>query len=95
MGLSRSRVTPKTEIGMCCFSAKHAVVLRRKSKDWLARNQDNVQIIANISTKCVAIFSVMFDIAISHNHRIGKFLHVSSDLLALYAITGHCVLCQL
>ena len=25
----------------CCFSAKHAT-LRRKSKDWLARNQDNV-----------------------------------------------------
>ena len=29
------------EIGMCCFSAKHAL-LRRKSKDWLARNQNNV-----------------------------------------------------
>jgi len=26
---------------MCCFSAKHAA-LRSKSKDWLARNQDNV-----------------------------------------------------
>jgi hypothetical protein len=26
---------------MCCFSAKHAT-LRRKSKDWLARHQDNV-----------------------------------------------------
>ena len=25
----------------CCFSAKHAT-LRRKSKDWLVRNQDNV-----------------------------------------------------
>jgi hypothetical protein len=29
------------KIGMCCFSAKHAA-LRRKSKDWLARNQNNV-----------------------------------------------------
>jgi hypothetical protein len=29
------------EIGICCFSAKHAA-LRRKSKDWLAQNQDNV-----------------------------------------------------
>jgi hypothetical protein len=28
-------------IYICCFSAKHAV-LKRKSKDWLARNQDNV-----------------------------------------------------
>jgi hypothetical protein len=29
------------EIGIRCFSAKHAV-LRGESKDWLARNQDNV-----------------------------------------------------
>jgi len=29
------------KIGMCCFTAKHAP-LRRKSKDWLAWNQDNV-----------------------------------------------------
>ena len=28
-------------IGFCCLSAKHAA-LRRKIKDWLARNQDNV-----------------------------------------------------
>ena len=28
-------------IGMCSFPTKHAA-LRRKSKDWLARNQDNV-----------------------------------------------------
>ena len=28
-------------ICICCFSTKHAA-LRRKSKDWLARNQDNV-----------------------------------------------------
>jgi len=29
------------EIGICCFSAKHAA-LSRKIKEWLARNQDNV-----------------------------------------------------
>jgi hypothetical protein len=29
------------KIGICCFSAKHAA-LRRKSKDWLVGNQDNV-----------------------------------------------------
>ena len=28
-------------IGICCFSAKHEA-LRRKSKDWLDRNQVNV-----------------------------------------------------
>ena len=29
------------KIGICCFSATPAE-LRRKSKDWLARNKDNV-----------------------------------------------------
>ena len=28
------------KIGICCFSAKHAV-LKRKNKDWLTGNQDN------------------------------------------------------
>jgi hypothetical protein len=35
----RSDQTKDYKIGICCFSAKHAA-LRRKSKDWLARNQD-------------------------------------------------------
>jgi hypothetical protein len=38
---SRSGQTTDYEIGICCFSAKH-VAFRRKSKDWLARNQNNV-----------------------------------------------------
>ena len=38
---ARSGQTKDYEIGICCFSAKHAA-LRRKSKDSLARNQDNV-----------------------------------------------------
>jgi hypothetical protein len=33
--------TKDYKIGICCFSAKHAA-LRRKSKYWLARNQNNV-----------------------------------------------------
>jgi hypothetical protein len=41
MGSSPDGQNKDYEIGMCCFSAKHAA-LRRKSKDWLARNQDNV-----------------------------------------------------
>ena len=36
----RSDQTKDYKIGICCFSAKHA--LRIKSKDWLALNQDNV-----------------------------------------------------
>ena len=47
------------KIGICCFSAKHAA-LRRKSKDWLARNQDNVTVVSvsqhyNNPTKCVGL----------------------------------------
>jgi hypothetical protein len=38
---SRSGQTKEYKIGICCFSDKHAA-LRRKNKDWLARNQDNV-----------------------------------------------------
>jgi hypothetical protein len=37
------------KIGFCCFSAKHAA-LRRKSKDWLAQNQNNVFEWSNMST---------------------------------------------
>ena len=38
---SRSGQTKDYKIGMRCFSANHAA-LRRKSKDWSARNQNNV-----------------------------------------------------
>jgi hypothetical protein len=37
----RSDQTKDYEIGICCFAAKHAV-LRRKSKNRLTRNQNNV-----------------------------------------------------
>ena len=42
--------TKNYKIGICCFSAKHAA-LRRKSKDWLARNQNNVSEWSDISTR--------------------------------------------
>ena len=37
----RSGQTKDYKIGICCFSAKHEA-FRSKSKDWLARKQDNV-----------------------------------------------------
>ena len=37
----RSGQTKDYKIGICFFSAKHTA-LRRKSKDWLAQNQNNV-----------------------------------------------------
>ena len=46
----RSCQTKEYNIGMCCFSAKNAT-LRRKSKDWLARNQNNVSEWSDISTQ--------------------------------------------
>ena len=33
--------TKDCKIGICCFSTKHAA-LKRKGKDWLAQNQNNV-----------------------------------------------------
>ena len=38
---ARTGQTKDHKIRICCFPAKHAA-LRRKSKYWLARNQDNV-----------------------------------------------------
>jgi hypothetical protein len=42
--------TKDFKIGICCFSAKHAA-LRRKSKDWLAWNQNNVSEWSDMSTR--------------------------------------------
>ena len=38
---SRSGQIKDYIIGICCFSAKYAA-LRRKNKDWLSGNEDNV-----------------------------------------------------
>ena len=46
----RSGQTKDYDIGICCFSAKHTV-LRRKSKDWLARNQNNVSEWSDMHTR--------------------------------------------
>ena len=46
----RSGQTKDYTIGICCFSAYHAA-LRRKSKDWSARNQNNVSVWSDISTR--------------------------------------------
>jgi hypothetical protein len=46
----RSCQTKEYKIGICCFFAKNAA-LRRKSKDWLVRNQNNVSEWNDISTQ--------------------------------------------
>ena len=42
--------TKDYKIGICCISATHAA-LRRNSKDWLARNQNNVSAVSDISIR--------------------------------------------
>ena len=42
--------TKDYEIGICCFSSKHAA-LRSKSKDWLALNQNNVSDWSDMTTR--------------------------------------------
>jgi hypothetical protein len=50
----RSVKTKDYKIGICCFTAKHKG-LRRKDKDWLARNQNNVSEWRDTST-CRLLF---------------------------------------
>ena len=53
----RSGQTKDYKIGICCFSAKHAA-LRRKSKDLLVLNQDNVSEWDDMSIRGLGFFSV-------------------------------------
>ncbi len=46
----RSGQTKDYKIGICCFSAQHAA-LRRRRKDWLARDQNNVSEWSDMSTR--------------------------------------------
>ena len=46
----RSAQTKDGKIGICCFFAKHAA-LRINSKDWLARNQNNLSEWSDMSTR--------------------------------------------
>ena len=47
---TRSGQTKDNAVGMCCFSAKHAI-LRKKNKHRLALNQDNVSDWSDISIR--------------------------------------------
>ena len=47
---TRSSSTQGYKIGICCFSGKHST-LRRKSKDWLSRNQNNMSECVDMSSR--------------------------------------------
>jgi hypothetical protein len=90
----RSGQTKECKIGMCCFSAKNAS-LRRKSKDWLARNRNNVSKWSDMSTQstqCVGL--KQFDIIvisldwISNTQVLGisllLLLHVDEGMISVH-----------
>ena len=56
--------TKEYKIGMCCFSAKHAA-LRSKSKDWLARNQNNVfELLYKENVRCTQLMRRLLQLVI-------------------------------
>jgi hypothetical protein len=65
----RSDQTKDYRIDMCCFSAKHAAV-RRKNKDWLARNQNNVSEWSDVSTLKLLFQRVGLEQSEPHHHLI-------------------------
>jgi hypothetical protein len=61
----QSGQTKDYEIGICCFSAKHTA-LRRKSRDWLVRNQNNMTEWCDMSTR-ILLFQLASTIQIQLN----------------------------
>ena len=58
--------TKDYKIGICCFSAKHAA-LRTKSKDWSARNQNNVSEWVSMSIGGLLFQLLLHMVFTSHN----------------------------
>jgi hypothetical protein len=65
---AQSDQTEDYKISICCFSAKHAA-LRRMSKDWLDRNQDNVSEWSDMST-----FGLLFQWASTIKIQLGMLV---------------------
>jgi hypothetical protein len=72
-----SSQTKDYEIGICCFSAKHTA-LRRKSKDWLARNQNNVSEWSDMSTR-----GLMFQWASTIKIQLSVLVENKADLIII------------
>ena len=66
----RSCQTKEYKIGICCFSAKNAA-LRRKSKDCMARNQNNVSEPGDISTQWL-LFAHLAKGNVSFYHHLAR-----------------------
>jgi hypothetical protein len=69
--------TKDYKIGICCFSAKHAT-LRRKCKDWLAWNQDNVSKWGDMSTR-----RLLFRWASTKKIQLNVLVYYKADLIII------------
>ena len=76
----RSGQTKDYEISICCFSAKHAA-LRRKSKDWLARNQTYVSLWSDMSIR-----GLLFQWASTIKIQLSVLVWYKADLISLKII---------
>ena len=78
----RSGQTKDYEIGICCFYAMHAA-LRRKSKDWLARNQNNVLDWSDMSTH-----ELLFQLASTITIQFGMLVYTANLIIFLLKLTS-------
>ena len=62
---------------MGCFSAKHSA-LRRKSKDWLDRNQNNVSELSDIPTR-----GLLFQWASTIQIQLNMLVYYKADLITI------------
>jgi hypothetical protein len=94
VGSNPNRIKPKTiKLVFNCFSAKH-VALRRKSKDWMARNQ-NVSQWSDMSTRGLLFqWDSTIKIQLSHQTRVCSPLH-RRCLPAAMTIRDSHISCQL
>jgi hypothetical protein len=72
--------TKDYKIGLCCFSAKHAA-LKRKSKDWLARNQNNVSEWSDMSSR-----RLLFQWASTIKVQLSVLVYNKADLIIISLI---------
>ena len=82
----RSCQTKEYKIGICCFSAKNAA-LRRKSKDWLTRNQNNVSEWSDISTQWLLLAHIRQCELLSSLRRLSSINYSHFNLLLWNAST--------
>ena len=67
--------TKDYKIGICCFSAKHTT-LRKKNKDWLSWNQNNVSEWSDMSTS-----GLLFQYASTINIQLSVLVSYKADLI--------------